>query len=325
MKIDLIHLPQALDSWADNRVEIIEICHDALKQGFVRGDYKELVQLALVYHRDPAPVEKLTKLAQPGACHRAQWMAKIIYACKVVFLSKSKVKILNRGQLPKLERFLQFIMYVYLPWWLTAPVASDAPANDLDLINKLLRYSKVDSLMAKKVLNKFKRHLWYLTQEMVPLSLFSSTISDEVKKQMSSKILECAKDRAGDKRIGTGYGKPVHPLMPDSVNEDLTWFIGPGSISFFEITHVDSSFLTKLVHTWQFDPSYTEARTMVANLAVTNDAAERGVKLCADFKGSVKSERNLQTILQTVQNERNKRPNMRNMKEEPTGWFLAIN
>ena len=57
-------------------------------------------------------------------------MAKIIYAGKVVFLSDSdqrvNAKILSRGQLPKVERFLRFVMYGYLPWWLTAPVASGA-------------------------------------------------------------------------------------------------------------------------------------------------------------------------------------------------------
>ena len=43
-----------------------------------------------------------------------------------------------------------------------------------------------------------------------------------------------------------------------------------------------------------------------------------------DNPHSVKSERNLQIILQAIHNKRNKRPNMRNRKEEPTGWFLAI-
>ena len=45
-------------------------------------------------------------------------------------------------------------MYVYLSWWLTAPIASGAPANYLDLINKLIRYREVDLAMAKKVMHK---------------------------------------------------------------------------------------------------------------------------------------------------------------------------
>ena len=45
--------------------------------------------------------EQRKKLMQPRACHRARWMAKIIYACEVAFLSdsdkKAKTKILCRG------------------------------------------------------------------------------------------------------------------------------------------------------------------------------------------------------------------------------------
>ena len=126
--MDLLRVPKGLDFWEADRISNIDICAAALKQGFVRGDYKELVQLAQMYHRDTAPVEKVTKLIRPGACHRACWMDKIIYACKVVFLSDSdkraNTKILRRGQLPKVERFLRYVMYVYLSWWLTAPIAS---------------------------------------------------------------------------------------------------------------------------------------------------------------------------------------------------------
>ena len=111
-------------------------------------------------------------------------MAKIISACKVVFLSDSdkraKTKILSRGQLPKVERFLRFVMYVYLLWWLNAPVASRAPANDLELINKLLTCREVDYAMAKKVMDKLKNHLLYLVEEMAPLSLFSPIVTEDM-------------------------------------------------------------------------------------------------------------------------------------------------
>ena len=153
------------------------------------------------------------KLIRPGACHRARWMAKIIYACKVVFLSDSdqraNTKILSRGQIPKVERFLWFVMYVYLPWWLTAPVASGAPANDLELINKLLTCREVDYAMAKKVMDKLKNHLWHLVEEMAPLSLFSPIVSEDVKDRIVKKILTYpTTDVTGSV---TGYGKPGKP------------------------------------------------------------------------------------------------------------------
>ena len=114
--------------------------------------------------------------------------------------------------------------------------------------------------------------------------------------------------------------------MPDSIDEDFSRFVGPGGMKFFDITHLNSSFLHEPVANWELNAHYHEARRTVVNLAVTNDAAERGVKLCADFKDSVRNEANLQTVLQTVENERAKLPNMniRNRNQEPTSWFLAI-
>ena len=70
--------------------------------------------------------------------------------------------------------------------------------------------------------------------------------------------------------------------MPDSINEDLSRFIGPGSIKLVEIAPLNNSFLSEPVARWELNLHYLEARKTILNLAVTNDAAERGVKLCAE-------------------------------------------
>ena len=44
-----------------------------------------------------------------------------------------------------------------------------APANDIILINTLLKFKKVDDVVASAALNAVKGHLWYLTQELLPL------------------------------------------------------------------------------------------------------------------------------------------------------------
>ena len=112
----------------------------------------------------------------------------------------------------QVERFLQFIMCEYLPWWLAAPMASGEPANDLDLINKLIRYCEVDHAMAKKVMHKLKSYLCYLVEEMVPLSLFSSTVSENMKDRIVKKMHSYPETDVVLKRNGTGYGKPINPL-----------------------------------------------------------------------------------------------------------------
>ena len=104
-------------------------------------------------------------------------------------------------------------MHVYLPWWLTAPVASGAPANDLELINKLLTCREVDYAIAKKVMDKLKNHLLYLVEEMAPLSLVNPIVSEDMKDRIVKKMLTFpTADVTGS---GTGYGKLVNPPMPD--------------------------------------------------------------------------------------------------------------
>ena len=74
--------------------------------------------------------------------------------------------------------------------------------------------------------------------------------------------------------------------MPDSIDEYLRRFVGPGSMKFFNITYLNTSFLHEPVVSLERNSHYHEAKRTVVNLAVTNDAAKRVVKLCADFKSS---------------------------------------
>ena len=57
---------------------------------------------------------------------------------------------------------------------MTCTYAADAPWNDLNdllLIQKLLCHEKVNQQISNNALRAFKRHLWYLTEEMVLLAL----------------------------------------------------------------------------------------------------------------------------------------------------------
>ena len=70
----------------DKKDQIIEMCHNYLKQPFSRGDYKELVKLTLLYLGDPAAKRNFASFNKPGAMHKARWMSKILYAIKLDLL-----------------------------------------------------------------------------------------------------------------------------------------------------------------------------------------------------------------------------------------------
>ncbi len=71
------------------------------------------------------------------------------------------------------------------------------------------------------------------------------------------------------------------------------------------------AFLTKDVSEWSNSSSYDEARAHFSALNVINDIAERGVKLSSDFLAAAKSEGHYQYVLQVVEKDRKRKPNLR--------------
>ena len=72
-----------------------------------------------------------------------------------------------------------------MPAWISCAVPADAPFNDLNLYKAMKQYAEINDSVAAAGLNKLKLHLWYLVLEMVPLSLFSSKVDNEGKKNIA--------------------------------------------------------------------------------------------------------------------------------------------
>ena len=130
---------------------------------------------------------------------------------------------------------------------------------------------------------------------------------------MYLKVLD--RDEDGDlefkfkERYGSWYGKPSFPEDTDSY--DISDYLGPDSLGFFITLGLDLDFLEESADTWENSDSYKDAKAAVKSLYVVNDAAERGVKISADFIDSARLEQRYQTILQVAENDRNIVPNQR--------------
>ena len=313
----------------EKKLQIIAMCQELLAEKIVRCDYKEVVELTLLYLSGDG---NYTTFNRPGALHKARWMAKILYSLKMVLLSDKiedelpKGSVFASGQLQKIQTFVKFCVFVYVPWWLTSPNSAAAPYNDLMLIKGLSDYSVVDRKCTDAARKAFSNHMWYLTQELVPLSLFSSEIEKRIKEEIATKLLSYEK-KPFSERFGSGLGKPKFPEMPKQPVEvlDLSLYVGPSSWSFFQALDCSHDFLNKPVDDWSTDEGYLATKDIVESLAVVNDAAERGVKLGHDFLSYARNEENYQNILQVVENDRKSLPNQR--KRHATNqksWFLKL-
>ena len=87
--IHFIHFPFCEGKLAEKSFEFVELCKYLQKQQFIRGDYKELVNLLLLYLTGDNE-QGSNMLNRTGALHRARWMSKMIYCLKIDLLSKRK-------------------------------------------------------------------------------------------------------------------------------------------------------------------------------------------------------------------------------------------
>ena len=67
-------------------------------------------------------------------------------------------------------------------------ISADAPVNDLEYIHDLIDIREVDQEVADVALDKLTNNRWYLTQEVVPFSLFSkhACMTDSSKEEIAA-------------------------------------------------------------------------------------------------------------------------------------------
>lgn len=211
-----------------------------------REDYKELLQLIIVFLGGTSQTN--ISFRAPGAFHHARWMAKAIYALKI-YLFRDQFS-LSIAEDIGIRDICIFLVKVYVKAWFRAPVASEAPRQDLEFLQKLYAYRKIDNTISRIALHKFCNHLWYLTPEMAALAFFDKLIGKETK----LKMVEAIKNKPADE---------VHKkfkLVPEDVktymDRGIDYFISEDSKRFFERFSISMEFLEKDPDIWEHESNF---------------------------------------------------------------------
>ena len=103
-------------------------------------------------------------------------------------------------------------------------------------------YVYPDTTVSESLIKSFSNHTWYLTEELILLSLFSEQVTLEEKEKIVKKLKSFEKINEFKNRHGSGFGKPVLPeVSKDNLN--LEAFMGASSWFFFTLLGIDSNFL----------------------------------------------------------------------------------
>jgi hypothetical protein len=258
-----------------------------------RDDYRELIELVLTY----LGAHGGWTFRSPGAISHARWMAKAIYSMKM-FIFRQQFLLTSREE-QGVRAFCVFVATVYVQAWYEAPQAWKAPLNDFNLLKSLCKYPH---LGIRDVTTKtFNRHLWYLSEDLAALAIFDERVGDGTKQRMVANL-----------RSAYGEDKPLKRAPMDLAileTKELSHFTTKGSMRLFRDLGLPETFLESPPSTWSTLPDYQNAVTIIHNLAVVNDHAERGVALIQEFSGKLTAdEGQLQCALQVVAEHRKKFP-----------------
>lgn len=257
-----------------------------------RDDYREFLELVLIFLGETPP--KGIHFRAPGAFHHARWMAKIIY-CLKIWLFHQQFKLTPREKNALIE-FNLFVALLYMKHWFTATIATEAPVHDLQFLVKLHEYAEFNKNVASKATTAIKRHLWYLGEELVGLSLFSNNVPAETKVSM----VQALKKQTTQKQL-----KRLDAKTKDIHLKSLEDFVTAKSLTLFNSMQLDTSFLEVDPSEWKGLDSYKKSRDIVKGIKVVNDCAERGVALITQFNDKLtKNEEQKQYLLQVVENHR---------------------
>ena len=278
--------------WLDKRRhDVVQSLQKHLENVQPREDYREFARLTLWLLGENVTSD----FSAPGAYHRARWMAKGIYCLKILgFRHQFK---LSKRDLDALRRICVFVCTVYASFWFVAPVAASAPLHDLAMLKLAEDYSKVDNKISQIILSKMRLHLWYLSEDLAAVTLFSPDASNEEKEAIVNALQR------------EPFPEDVRRLAPNNIVHfkglSVAQFVTSRSLNLFQALGLSQQFLTSPVATWSDQPDYVAASKIVHALKVVNDCAERAVKLATDFNEVLtKNDDQRQLLYQVVEHHR---------------------
>ena len=266
----------------------------------VRDDYRELVELGMLLLGELPPGGMTWK--KPGATHKARFCNFGIYICKTFAFSDQ----LDIGEEEKenLACLVYFMCTLYIPFFVSGSIGSDAPVNDLELYKKLIHFSSIDSDLAEAAKKVLLRHTWYLQEETVPMALFSDKLTMDEKARLAARILtfETTKPIRWDmiqqdmQQNHYDIGKPELSLkLTDRTS--LPDLLGPQSFLIFDLLGLPWDWLSKNPDVWDENDSFKQMREYVRTVKVTNDIAERDVKLISDYATILNADDDMRALL----------------------------
>jgi len=151
--------------------------------------------------------------------------------------------------------------------WFLSPHSTKALLSDFNLIKNLNEYRNIDKIILDTALAELLNHLWYLSPEVVALSLFDDDVSLDIKEKMRQNINNV--DESEEEMIIPSKRITFkHSEVGQIIKKELDQFIVPQTKFFFERFDINCSFLSKASSEWATKEQYQIAKKISEKIKV---------------------------------------------------------
>lgn len=275
--------------------QIKQFCRNQLQHKQIRGDYQELLELAITFVGGDGG-----NFHPCGATSHARFMSKGIY-CLKIFLFRAHFKFYEK-EFAGTRAICIFFVKLYIKVWFECTNAVQCPNQDLNLLRDLFLYAEIDKAVSNALVNKFKNHLWYLSPDTVGLAFCDPRVSVEIKRKMVARL-------KSKKPLVTLVNNRKYENPKQLLEYDLSHFVSYKTKSLFSNFELQTDFFELDPSEWVNSDEYNTASEFFQNLFVVNDSAERGVKFMKDYNRILaRDEEEWQLVLQAADRYRQKYP-----------------
>lgn len=251
---------------------------------FIRDDYKEITSLCIKFLTGiPTNLTKSNQvqfnaLQNPS---NARFMASSIQGLNC-FLFRHQLnwdspeRELIYQQLP---RFCMFLVLIYVRYWNRSNSLFDAGINDLKYLKEVEEFAIIDQGISEVAIGAMSRHLHYLGEELILLSLFSDKISINEKNEIARKLLQIGMDIT-ERNLQSNHIK-FNEIVENWNTKQIVDFVGKRSLYLFYVFNISTDFLEVGADEWNENPDYLNAKCIISNaLVCVNDSTERVISTC---------------------------------------------
>lgn len=225
-------------------------------------------------------------------------MATGLYTEKMVLVKNINPNV--QRKINKLEKFVTFIAIFYVPYYLQASLAIFAPRLDYEFLLSLKELQSKDSSFSKMseatIESIEKIHHYFLSEELIVLSLCDPNVDCEEKEAISIRITNLGLEKVSE----NVKLKPT--FKADAPKKSLADFVGENSTLLFTLLNLETNFLNEDPKLWEKNEEYKKFENYCQNILVVNDSSERNVQLAQTCILQARDECKIQNVFKIKKN-----------------------